>query len=624
MAFKPTVGDEVGYVLVDLYINTSYDIVKVVSVNMGSVVTVATDIVNVNTVADDINAGKIDAVIEAVAIIDQFDNTYLGPKAVEPVLDNKGNPLTEGDLYFDTNSKKFRVYTGTEWQQIVGESTSEVFEYTATADQTVFTGADDNALVLSYTPGFINIGVNGSWLHPTEYTASNGSSITMPAVAVDSQVQILAFGTFDVANLNNALIEASTLNDPTLTGIPLAPTATANNNSQQIATTEYVETAVANIVYVLNKVDAVIPPTSNDDANDGYSESSLWLDIAADEAYRCLDATVGAAIWIKTTVDLAEIAAIYAPLVSPIFTGTPELPTDAIGVTQAIGNSSQKLATTEFVKNSTDAHTFKINPQYYNLGDGSDGTVEPASNPTLANGEYNFINYTLNSGLIMHPVSATNAYFVFRCTGKFTLKGTIDLFGHGAAGGISVLNQGGSLNDGNPGGMGGGGGGGGADDNLKAGDGGSATHHRETSAGGIGHATFGAGSNGQSVDAAKAKLLEQYPFDERFYGGGGGGAGTTNDGLTADGGNGGGVVIIIADEIEITASGDINCIGEAGEGGGAYAAAGGGGAGGFILLVARVITNNGFLDVIGASGGVGVVGRDGGDGGNGQIIVITR
>lgn len=42
---------------------------------------------------------------------------------------------------------------------------------------------------------------------------------------------------------------------------------------------------------------ATVAPTVNEDAGDGYSVGSLWLDTTADKAYLCLDSTVGAAVW---------------------------------------------------------------------------------------------------------------------------------------------------------------------------------------------------------------------------------------------------------------------------------------------------------------------------------------
>ena len=42
-------------------------------------------------------------------------------------------------------------------------------------------------------------------------------------------------------------------------------------------------------------------PGVGDDANDGYSVGSRWLDTTGDKEYVCLDATVGAAVWLETT-----------------------------------------------------------------------------------------------------------------------------------------------------------------------------------------------------------------------------------------------------------------------------------------------------------------------------------
>jgi hypothetical protein len=51
----------------------------------------------------------------------------------------------------------------------------------------------------------------------------------------------------------------------------------------------------------LNKYDATAAPGVGDDTADGYSVGSNWFDVTADDAYVCLDATAGAAVWKKTT-----------------------------------------------------------------------------------------------------------------------------------------------------------------------------------------------------------------------------------------------------------------------------------------------------------------------------------
>jgi hypothetical protein len=48
---------------------------------------------------------------------DNFDDTYLGAKASDPTLDNDGDALTAGDLYFNTTSNVLKVYTGSAWAE---------------------------------------------------------------------------------------------------------------------------------------------------------------------------------------------------------------------------------------------------------------------------------------------------------------------------------------------------------------------------------------------------------------------------------------------------------------------------------------------------------------------------
>jgi len=51
----------------------------------------------------------------AAASYDSFDDRYLGAKASDPTVDNDGNPLITGALYFNTVSNEMRVYTGSVW-----------------------------------------------------------------------------------------------------------------------------------------------------------------------------------------------------------------------------------------------------------------------------------------------------------------------------------------------------------------------------------------------------------------------------------------------------------------------------------------------------------------------------
>ena len=58
------------------------------------------------------------------------------------------------------------------------------------------------------------------------------------------------------------------------------------------------------------KVDAIRAPNASDDATAGWTVGSLWIDVLGDEAYRCVDASPGAAVWANTTLSTAELAVV--------------------------------------------------------------------------------------------------------------------------------------------------------------------------------------------------------------------------------------------------------------------------------------------------------------------------
>lgn len=67
------------------------------------------------TAAGDAQTAAEAAQVAAELALDSFDDVYLGAKAVEPTLDNDGNALLEGALYYDTVLEGLRVYKGAVW-----------------------------------------------------------------------------------------------------------------------------------------------------------------------------------------------------------------------------------------------------------------------------------------------------------------------------------------------------------------------------------------------------------------------------------------------------------------------------------------------------------------------------
>ena len=51
----------------------------------------------------------------ALASLDSFDDRYLGVKSADPTLDNDGNALVSGALYFNSVDNAMKVYDGSQW-----------------------------------------------------------------------------------------------------------------------------------------------------------------------------------------------------------------------------------------------------------------------------------------------------------------------------------------------------------------------------------------------------------------------------------------------------------------------------------------------------------------------------
>ena len=63
----------------------------------------------------------------AEAALDTFDDDFLGAKSSNPTLDNDGNALTDGALYFDTTNNVMKVYDlgNTQWLQLTPTSSQQ-------------------------------------------------------------------------------------------------------------------------------------------------------------------------------------------------------------------------------------------------------------------------------------------------------------------------------------------------------------------------------------------------------------------------------------------------------------------------------------------------------------------
>jgi hypothetical protein len=125
----------------------------------------------------------------AATAADNFDDVYLGSKTADPTLDNDGDALTEGDLYYNSVGTVLKYYTGSAWVSItsggitdlvqdttpqlggmldvngqsIGDGTLELVKFAETASAvneiTVTNSATSNAPELSSTGDDTNIDI---------------------------------------------------------------------------------------------------------------------------------------------------------------------------------------------------------------------------------------------------------------------------------------------------------------------------------------------------------------------------------------------------------------------------------------------------------------------------------
>jgi len=92
------------------------------------------------------------------------------------------------------------AYIGSSPTKVVSRQSANIFTYTATANQTAFTGSDANGNTLACTPSDIMVHMNGIKLEESDYTASTTTVTLGSGAAAGDEVTITAFLTFESAD----------------------------------------------------------------------------------------------------------------------------------------------------------------------------------------------------------------------------------------------------------------------------------------------------------------------------------------------------------------------------------------------------------------------------------------
>jgi hypothetical protein len=187
--------------------------VSTVSSNNANVTSVAGAITNVNNVGNDIT--NVNTVASNISGVNSFADRYrISASAPTTSLD-------VGDLYFDTNADELKVYKSSGWAAAGStvNGTSARFTYTISGTPTTVSGVDDNGETLAYDAGFADVYVNGVRMSSADITITSGTSVVFASALTNGDVvDIVAYGTFDVASIDGSNITSGTISNSRLVG----------------------------------------------------------------------------------------------------------------------------------------------------------------------------------------------------------------------------------------------------------------------------------------------------------------------------------------------------------------------------------------------------------------------
>lgn len=172
-----------------------------------NITAVAGAITNINSVGGAIS--NVNTVASNISGVNSFADRYrISSSAPTTSLD-------VGDLYFDTTANELKVYKSSGWAAAGStvNGTSARFTYNITGTPTTVTGSDANGNTLAYDAGFIDVYLNGvKQVNGTDVTVTSGTSVVFAsALANGDVVDIVGFGTFNVAAINASNINSGTI-----------------------------------------------------------------------------------------------------------------------------------------------------------------------------------------------------------------------------------------------------------------------------------------------------------------------------------------------------------------------------------------------------------------------------
>jgi hypothetical protein len=223
---------------------------------------------------------------------DNFDDRYLGAKASDPTLDNDGDALIDGALYFDTTNNVLKVYDlgGTAWRRTTPTTSEQTNINTVSgisANVTTVAGISSNVTtVAGISSDVTTVAADG-----TDIGTVAGISANVTTVAgVSSDVTTVAGISSDVTTVSGISANVTTVagvsaNVTTVAGVSADVTTVAgiSANVTTVATNDANITTVATNITGVNsfaeryRVGSSDPTTSLDEGDLAYNSTANVL-----------------------------------------------------------------------------------------------------------------------------------------------------------------------------------------------------------------------------------------------------------------------------------------------------------------------------------------------------------
>ena len=175
----------------------------------GTATTQATASAGSATAAATSASGAATSATAAAASYDSFDDRYLGTKSSDPTVDNDGNTLLDGALYWNTSTDVFMVYDlgGTAWNRTIPTSADQTKINTVSgiaSDVTAVAGKATEIGLLGVAGVITDMGILG-----TADVVTDMNTLGTADVVADMNT----LGTADVVSDMNTLATADVVSD---------------------------------------------------------------------------------------------------------------------------------------------------------------------------------------------------------------------------------------------------------------------------------------------------------------------------------------------------------------------------------------------------------------------------